>query len=348
MFEEMTYENLLKSTLARVPNDIDKRQGSIIYDAIAPACAELAQAYIRLSMILDNSFADTAIREYLVLRAKEIGIEPYTATNAVVKGEFDKEVSVGSRFYLAPFYYRVTENIEDYIYKLECETPGAEANNYLGNLLPVSTSGLKMAKITEILIPGRDEENTEDFRERYFDTINNRAFGGNKADYRRWVSELDGVGQVKVARTPSGGGTVDVIVLDTSNEPASAELTASIENYLDPTNGFGDGIAPVGHMVTVTPAGTRTINITVDWELAEGVDSSAAISTAETIIGDYLNELNSGWDKNEYLKIYSAQVLVRLLEIQGVTNIADVKINNLDYVTAASNQIFKLGIIKEV
>ncbi len=45
MYENMTYENILNSMLGRVPSTIDTREGSIIYNALAPAAYELAQAY---------------------------------------------------------------------------------------------------------------------------------------------------------------------------------------------------------------------------------------------------------------------------------------------------------------
>ncbi|MGN1318828.1 MAG: baseplate J/gp47 family protein, partial [Lachnospirales bacterium] len=153
MFEEMTFENILKSALSKVSSDVDKRQGSIIYDAIAPACAELAQAYIQMDLILENSFADTAIREYLILRAKERGIEPYEATRAVLKGVFNCDVPVGSRFSLDGLYYTVFEKISDYEYRVGCETYGTEGNNHLGRLLPLETiEGLETANLTELLI----------------------------------------------------------------------------------------------------------------------------------------------------------------------------------------------------
>ena len=37
-----TYEQILQRMLARVPGDIDKREGSIIYDALAPAAVEIS------------------------------------------------------------------------------------------------------------------------------------------------------------------------------------------------------------------------------------------------------------------------------------------------------------------
>ena len=41
MYEEVTYEEILERMLERVPDDMDKREGSLIYDALAPAAIEL-------------------------------------------------------------------------------------------------------------------------------------------------------------------------------------------------------------------------------------------------------------------------------------------------------------------
>ena len=41
MYENVTYEDILQRMLDRVPDSMDKREGSIIYDALAPAAVEL-------------------------------------------------------------------------------------------------------------------------------------------------------------------------------------------------------------------------------------------------------------------------------------------------------------------
>ena len=46
MFENYTYEKILNDMLDRVPDSLDKRQGSIIYNALAPAAVELQNMYI--------------------------------------------------------------------------------------------------------------------------------------------------------------------------------------------------------------------------------------------------------------------------------------------------------------
>ena len=42
MYEHITFDVILERMMDRVPNNIDKREGSIIYDALAPAAVELA------------------------------------------------------------------------------------------------------------------------------------------------------------------------------------------------------------------------------------------------------------------------------------------------------------------
>ena len=45
LFEDQTYENLLANAMARVSSTFDKREGSMVYNGVAPSMAELAQLY---------------------------------------------------------------------------------------------------------------------------------------------------------------------------------------------------------------------------------------------------------------------------------------------------------------
>ena len=57
-------------------DELDKREGSVIYDAIAPAALELANMYVALDVVMDEVFADSASYYYLIKRAAERGIYP--------------------------------------------------------------------------------------------------------------------------------------------------------------------------------------------------------------------------------------------------------------------------------
>ena len=176
MYESLTFEVLLKRMLDRVSNSLDKREGSIIYDAAAPAANELQNAYINLDIMINEAYADTASRYYLIKRAAERGLLPYSATKAIVKGEFNIDVPIGARFSLEAFNYIVREKISQGVFQLECEQEGTKPNSYLGTLIPIEyIEGLTKAEITELLIPGEDDEDTEHFRQRYFDSLDSQG-----------------------------------------------------------------------------------------------------------------------------------------------------------------------------
>ena len=215
MFQEHTYEAILRRILARVSTAFDKREGSIIFDATAPASFELAILYSALDYILNETFADTATREHLLRRAAEYGVYPKPASHAELLALFSGvEIPSGTRFSLEDMElnYTVLEQIAvdpgDYpdidftnkqAYKVQCETIGVIGNKYFGNLLPIEyLPGLQSAELVALLAPGEDEEDTELFRQRYFDSFRNRAFGGNRADYVNRVLALPHVGAVKV------------------------------------------------------------------------------------------------------------------------------------------------------
>ena len=105
MYESVTYDLILKRMLDAVPNDVDKREGSIIYDALAPAALELVNMYVQLDNVLNETFADTASREFLIRRASERGITPEPATKAILKGQFNMDIPIGSRFSLEKLNY---------------------------------------------------------------------------------------------------------------------------------------------------------------------------------------------------------------------------------------------------
>ena len=73
LFEDQTYENLLANAMARVSSTFDKREGSMVYNGVAPSMAELAQLYIGLDFVFTATYIATAPRDYLIERAKDRG-----------------------------------------------------------------------------------------------------------------------------------------------------------------------------------------------------------------------------------------------------------------------------------
>ena len=200
---EVTYREILERMLNRVSDKFDKREGSVIFDTHSPTALELEILYVELNRMIAEGYGDTASREYLILRCKERGIIPYPATYAVLKGTFTPATVdvIGKRFNLGSLNYIVTEKIADGEYRVQCETPGTVGNQYFGQLIPIEyVEGLETATLTEVLIPGEDEEDTEDLRTRYFNSFDEKAFGGNIRDYIEKTNAIPGVGSTKVTR----------------------------------------------------------------------------------------------------------------------------------------------------
>lgn len=345
MYENVTYEILLERMLDRVlaqnPN-IDTREGSIIYNALAPAAVELQNMYIQLDTILNESFADTQTRDYLIKRCAERGVNVEEATKAIRKGEFNIDVAIGSRFSLNTLNYIVTEKISTGVFKLQCETAGYVGNVESGNLIPIDyIEGLQTAILTDVLVPGEDEEDTEHLRQRYFDSLDSQAFGGNITDYRDKTNALDGVGGVKVYPVWNGGGTVKLVIIDSTYGKPSATLVNNVQTAIDPTlnQGSGAGIAPIGHVVTVVGCGESTVDIQTNITFQEGWDWAALEPYVLESIDDYFNELSSTWASLDNIVVRISQIETRLLDLTGVLDIENTTLNGLaqNFIVPADN-----------
>jgi uncharacterized phage protein gp47/JayE len=337
MYEDITYEDLLQQKLDAIDDDIDKREGSIVFNALAGNSVEAQLLYIALDSILNETFADTATRENLIKRAAERGLSPEPATKARLKGVFNIDVPIGSRFSSDDFNYQVIERVAQGEFVLECETPGNEGNLYFGTLVPIEyIDGLTSAELTEVLIPGEDEEETEVFRERYFNSYDSTAFGGNRKDYKDKVGALQGVGGVRVYRAWNGGGTVKLVIINSQFEAPTQTLIDEIQEAVDPMEqqGEGVGIAPIDHIVTVFPVNQTSIDITLNITYQNGWTWADIEANVQSTIDGYFKELAEEWAKSkDYAGDHTgvivriSQIETRLLGVAGVMDIADTLLN---------------------
>lgn len=327
---EVILQRMLDAALSRNSN-LDTREGSIIYNALAPAAVELQNMYIQLDTILNETFADTADREYLIKRAAERGIVPYPATPSIIKAAIAPDAPVGSRFSLDAVNYIVTEKMGSSRFKLECETLGSIGNSIASKrLIPIDyIDGLEGARVIELLMPGEDEEDTESLRRRYYANLNADAFGGNISDYLAKVNAIPGVGGVKVHPAWNGGGTVKIVIIGSDYKAPSTELVDAVQNAIDPScaKGLGHGIAPIGHVVTVMGASKNVINIAASITYQDGMAWGDIQERAEKAIDDYFRDLTKAWNQNESLVVRISQIETRLLSVPGILDISDTTLN---------------------
>ena len=333
IYENMTYEVILKRMIDRVTDrysNVDTREGSIIYDALAPAALELAIMYVELDNAISESFVDTASREYVLRGCSQMGmdISQFSASAGIHKGVFSVEVPIGSRWNCELFNYTVTEYIGldadgNYEYQMQCDTYGTSPNNQTGDLTPITDyiTGLTVAKVIECLIEGENETPTDGIRDAYYEFVNNVARDGNVAQYKRWCSEYAGIGNSKILPLWNGANTVKVSILSASNRAASEELISDFQEYLDPgITAMGDGIAPIGAFVTVSTATEVPINVAATVKLADGYTNTDDIATA---LSDYFSKIAYEKSQVAYMNVGAT-----ILDVEGVEFITNLRIND--------------------
>ena len=355
----MTFEAIMDRCLDRVSSSVDKREGSIVYDAIAPAAAELAILYIELKYLMDRAFPDTEEGDDLTRKCRERSIFRAPATPAVRKGFFEKEdgsgcdMEIGARFSGGDMNFVVTERVAPGQYKLKAETPGAAGNEHIGVLFPIDVvPDLAAARLADILIPGEDEEPDDALRARYYASLESQAFGGNIADYKNKIDLLPGVGAVKVIPVWNGGGTVKAVIVDSEWGVPSSELVDEVQTVVDPVvnQGKGLGIAPIGHTATVAGVTGQKINVSFRLSFSSGTSWTTIQAAVKAAIQSYFDSLVKTWadteDAAHGLIVRVSQVEAAVLGVQGVIDVTGTKINGgTANIQLAFDEIPTLGVI---
>lgn len=350
------FYELMNDMLAEVPSRYDKRESSMIYNALAPCAMALSKFYTAIENIENETYPDTASVENLERWAMFSGVQRHQATYAVVTGEANIYPNIGDRFYLGNYNYVVTALSETpYQFTLRCEQAGT-GGNQSGDITPVGyVDGLTKASIISIDVPARDIEDRDSLYARYQDSFNQKAFGGNFADYREFVLGIDGVGGVKIFRGENPG-EVDVVIVDAYYGVPSQTLIDMVQMELQPpseggvptVDTSGIGHAPIWHIVTVSPAIAVSVSVSAVLTIEMGVDHQTIIDAANTAIMNYVGEIATTWQNAASLTVYRMEIGSRLLDISGVLDVNDITINGTDSnlvvaddrtVTAGSNTI---------
>lgn len=353
--DDNSFEKIMDRCLGnKILENVDKRPGSIIYDALAPICLELAEAYVKMDIMEEQTFLTTATGINLDKRAFDYGLSRTSATNALRIAEFkkykmdsdgnfvhddkgnkiliDMNITEGARFTLpedSSITFEYTGKIDGYNI-LKCEQTGTKGNEHVGTILPlVPIKNLIEAKITSTYKPAEDEETDEELRERVIDSINYSSFGGNIEDYIEKVNAIDGVGNTKVFPAWQYNGSVLLSIVDPIFNPITDEFAKNLKEQIDPDEdtGQGVGIAPIGHYVTITTPAKKYVNISMSVELMNTVTLETIKEDIERKISEYFETVRKSFGQNVNLTIYRARIIEKVLELKEVLNVKDVALN---------------------
>jgi uncharacterized phage protein gp47/JayE len=329
-FEDQTFEEILERMLARLPDDIDKRPGSVAYDLLAPAAAELAQAYIEMDNVLDLGFADTTYGEYLDRRAAEQGLTRKPAVKATGQVTFTGPegtvIPAGTRLVtggVEPIYFATTAEVTitngTATVSAEAEEGGVKGNVAAGEItsLAVGENLFGVVSVTNAapFTGGIDEETDEELLERYKEKVTRPQTSGNKYQYEAWAKEIAGVADARCYPVWNGPGTVKIVVVDSEKRSPSAQVIQAVADYIE-------SVRPIGADVTVVGVTEVPIDISVTVTLSTGADPSAVETSIRDNITEYFKKIGFVETVVRYTSIGNA-----ILDANGVIDYSNLTVN---------------------
>jgi len=296
MFEQFNAENILADLIARVPTDLDTREGSYIYDALAPAAVRMSELYKDMDLLLRDVFPDSTQQTTLMERFLDtVGLVRKDATKAsggilmVASGTvtvpagtlFSTEVLANSGerpvFFVAVADTTITGtgNIA-----VEARDAGASGNvfSYTVTLVQSPISGVVNVTNPAAFSGGSDQESLESMRARYIDAVRNPKPYGRPQDFINWAKAVSGVGGAFVFPRWRGLGTVKVVVTDPNGGAVSSPVLDQVAAYLEIRKVAGIEVS----VFTVA-------NVSIDLTISISISSGQIISEVRQRVVDNLN-----------------------------------------------------------
>lgn len=339
----MNYDEILNRCLKKIPSNVDTREGSFIYTALAPLCFELSQAYFEFSNMLDLTFLDTAYGEYLDKSLAVVGIARNTAVKCqkIAKIETNTDI-IGQKFSCEHYIFEVLQKNADNLYIIEATDFGIEFNSIFGDLTSImNLTGVESAVIVENYILANEIEDDESLRSRATSHILSKPFGGNVPDYEEKSLEIAGVSDVFVYNANDLGiGNVHLVVLGSEKTPLSEQIC---QNCLDFFNGNDilEGIAPIGHTVSVSTCEDVLTDISCKIVVKSGENEQLILENAKTQLENYVADLDFKNPTVSRLKMISY-----LLQLDEITDVTKFLINGSEDNISLSKTYDKFEICK--
>ncbi|MEC0204230.1 baseplate J/gp47 family protein [Paenibacillus lautus] len=371
---DQTEENIMNRMLNKVPSDIDKSEGSFIWDAQAPVAFMLSEAALWAQELLRRGFASTVASDHpdirsaeLDLRTAEHGIsrrEAVASSGSVVfTGKPGTTVPAGT-YVATPADEGSGESSVEYVTTsgvtlsdlgtgtapIRAVTPGSNGNVPAGviQLMMTSVSGVTSVTNPEPTRSGTDTESDQSLLERFYAKVRSQGTSGNKAQYMQWANEIAGVGGVEVAPLWKGPGTVGLYLIDTDKRAASQDIVDAVQQYIDPSqDGQGEGVAPAGPVITVMPAAEVPIDISVKVQRTQ--EQPSTMEEIRKLIEDgvrtYLQQI--AFNRKDPLVRYT-RIAAVLLDIPIIVDYSDLTINGhteQQNIEIGSGQVAVLGTV---
>ena len=341
--------------LARLPDTLDKTEGSFLWDLTMPTAleeAELVQFWLPLA--LKSSFHMWAKGKYLNYCAYDCGLErlppTYAYGNVVVTTTEAVTFPAGFIFSVPSensspaIEFETLEAVscdgaETLTIRVKAVESGTGSNVKHDTITIMKTPIRGVENITnpEALTGGTVAESDESLRQRIDDYYAGRgaSFVGNKKDYETWARMVAGVGYAHCIPTYDGANSVKLVIADANGDPANNEILRAVEKFI-----FGTGhddvnrLAPIGvAKYEVVAPDLVTINYSLDIKIADDFTLEQVEELIRVNLGKFYATLADS--ENYFATLRYVAVSKVILETNGVADFKHLRVNgarnNVDF-----------------
>lgn len=293
-----TFTEIVSGMLSRIPSKYDKREGSFIFDSVAPVAKELENTYADIEGVADKLDIENLEGDELETFVRQrTGIVRLPATYAIgeVTVTGNGTIATGDLFETeSGIQFEATETVvitssgTVKIKAVLAGTIGIVPAEQI-TLMPITIAGITAVINNEPTDDGFEAESDSALLTRYYERRRTPATSGNKAHYINWAKEVPGVGNAKVYPLWDGNNTVKVRIIDADKQLASTALVSAVQEYIDPNiSGLGEGQAPIGAYCTVESAEALQINVIATVVKDPAVSDPNIQDNVEAAITEYL------------------------------------------------------------
>lgn len=306
--DNQSVETIHKRMLENLPDDLDKSEGSFVWDNTFPTAYEksyfseyLMSEAIKLIFpmfsemyyeIMDYHAASRGIKRKPAGYAT--GVLTINGTNGTVipSGTEFSTVSVDNE---ENVLFHTTETAEisgDSVQvHIQANEAGLTGNVSVGTIIlkQNNISGISSVINETATSGGTEEESTEDLCQRIveYDRTQGFSFVASVSDYKRWALEVPGTGNAVVIPAKDDSGLVKIVLTDSNGDAANADLCTSVYNHIMSPDDPALKLAPcIGAILSVIPPSTVAITVSSVVEL----DGTSSIDNIKT---EYLSQLKS-------------------------------------------------------
>lgn len=332
MFKEKERNKIHADIMQEISNAYDKTEGSFIYDATRPVAIRLEELYKDLSTVAHKLDIEKLTGAELAVRIYQMtGLTRKAATKATGEVEVRGNgiVNAGALFETESgiqFEALETRNVANVaVVRVQCLTEGTIGNVPANQItrIPITIAGITEVTNPQPIGNGFEAEGEGALLQRYYERIKTPTTSGNRAHYKSWAKEVQGVGDAKVFSLWQGDNTVKVVIINELKEPADNEIVERAQAYIDPgAAGTGEGVAPIGAHCTVVSAGARILDIAFDAVLEGSYTREEVAEEVRELLRSYFREIS-------FTEAYISYAIIGSLILQtaGIVDYTNLTLN---------------------